>query len=87
MRYYFDVDNQIDDTGTDLSSKSSIPREAIGLVLAVASNAPETVRAVNLAVHDQIRRLIYRASLRVDGGWTEELPSLSQSAAALSEQS
>lgn len=87
MRYYFDVDDQIDDTGTDLSSKSSIPREAIGLILAVASNAPETVRTVHLAVHDQDRRPIYRASLTVDGGWTEEFPSSSQSAAALSEQS
>jgi len=86
MRYYFDVDDQIDDTGTDLPSKAVIPREAIGLVLAVASNAPETVRTVHIAVRDQDRRPVYRASLKLDCLWTEDAPQ-PQSAAALSEQS
>lgn len=85
MRYYFDVDDQIDETGTDLPSRTVIPREAVGLVLAMASNAPESVRSIRLAVRDQNSRPIYRVSLKLDGLWTEEAEP--QSAAALCEQS
>jgi hypothetical protein len=70
MRYYFDLNGRTDDTGTDLSGPDAVPREALGLILAVAADRSESARNFNLAVRDQQQRLVYKASLRLDGQWT-----------------
>lgn len=70
MRYFFDLDGATDDTGTELPGPDAVPREALGLILAVAADKSEQARTLSLAVRDQRQRLVYKASLRLDGQWT-----------------
>lgn len=69
MRYYFDLNGTTDDTGTVLPGPEAVPREALGLILAVAADKPESVHNLKLAVRNQQQRLVYKASLQLEGGW------------------
>jgi hypothetical protein len=71
MRYYFDLNGTTDDTGTDLSGPDVVPREALGLILAVASDKPEAVHDLSLTVRNQQQRPVYKASLRLEGCWQD----------------
>lgn len=71
MRFYFDLNGTPDDTGTDLSGPDAVPREALSLILAVASDKPEAVHDLNLTVRNQQQRLIYKVSLRLEGQWQD----------------
>lgn len=72
MRYFFDLDDQVDEMGTDLPDRKAVPREALTLILAVAANAPARTRSIHLAVRDEQRRKIYAASLQLEGHWTDK---------------
>ncbi len=72
MRYFFDLNDEIDQTGTDLPAREAIPRTALGFVLAVAAEAPEAGRAFRLRVCDEARRPIYHAMLTLDGCWARQ---------------
>ena len=69
MRYYFDLNGKTDDTGTELPGPDDVPREALGLILAVAADRMEALDNLSLTVRNQQQRLVYRASLRLDGQW------------------
>jgi hypothetical protein len=71
MRYYFDLNGTTDDTGTDLAGPEAVPREALGLILAVACDRPEAVHDLHLTVRNQQQRLVYKASLRLEGQWQD----------------
>lgn len=71
MRYYFDLNGTTDDTGTVLPGPEDVPREALGLILAVAADKPEAVHNLNLAVRNQQQRLVYKASLQLEGHWQD----------------
>ncbi len=71
MRYYFDLNGMPDDTGTDLPGPDAVPREALSLILAVASDKPEVVHDLNHTVRNQQQRLVYKASLRLEGQWQD----------------
>ena len=69
MRYYFDLNGMTDDTGTELRGLDDVPREALNLILAVAVDRLEAPGNLSLTVRNQQQRLVYRASLRLDGQW------------------
>jgi len=71
MRYYFDLNGAVDQTGTELSGPDAVPREALGLILAVAADKPEAVHDLDLTVRNQQQRAVYTASLRLEGQWQD----------------
>lgn len=71
MRYYFDVNGMVDGTGTELPGPEAVPREALGLILAVAADKPEAVHTLNLTVRNQEQNAIYKASLQLEGKWQQ----------------
>ena len=71
MRYYFDVNGMVDNTGTELPGPEAVPHEALGLILAVAADNPELVHTLSLTVRNQERNTIYTASLQLEGKWQQ----------------
>lgn len=71
MRYFFDIDEQPDEVGTELPDDSAVAREALSLILAVAADALERKTSVRVAVRDELRRPVYCASLQLEGRWTD----------------
>lgn len=69
MRYFFDLNGAMDETGTELPGPHAVPREALGLILAMAADRPESVRTLNLTVRCEQQRPVYQASLRLEGQW------------------
>jgi len=69
MRYYFDVNGMVDNTGTELPGPEAVPHEALGLILAVAADNPDTVHTLSLTVRNQEQNTIYKASLQLEGKW------------------
>lgn len=68
MRYYFDVNGLVDSTGTELSGPEAVPHEALGLILAVAADNPET-QTLHLTVRNHAQNTVYRAWLQLKGTW------------------
>lgn len=69
MRYYFDLNGMVDNTGTELSGPEAVPHEALGLILAVAADNPELVNTLSLTVRDQEQNTVYKVSLQLEGKW------------------
>jgi hypothetical protein len=72
MRYFFDVNEQSDDTGTDFPDRLSVQREAIAFILAVAAEGAFTERTLRLAVRDEQDKRVFAARLQLASGWTDE---------------
>jgi hypothetical protein len=68
MKCYFDINDETDEIGTDMSPHE-VPDMARRLMLAVVMEEGDKGGGVTLVVRDESHRELYRAWLRLAGGW------------------
>ena len=73
VRYFFDLNEHSDDTGTELPHREAVQREALALILAVAAEDSSVERPLELTVRDEHHRQIFTAHLHVSGTWADHL--------------
>ncbi len=71
MKCYFDINDEADDIGTDMSLRE-VPEVARRLMLALVAEEFDRGERITLVVRDEERQELYRASLNLAGHWARD---------------